>query len=167
MRLTKEKRKMLHSSDKARSCSVSDRLRRWPDTTQSAGVSGGADLAHGPVSAGSANHPLRFSSPPACNCQGRCWCDVGEVSAGFLRANAVCYVFIRAIHRVFLAFPKAVNWSKKNDRIYLGKDREHWWEGSSQGNFFHQNTSQRKWSSHLGFDLAVCAEKVEKKGSQK
>lgn len=54
--------KVLHSSDRVRSCMISETLTRRSDATKSAGVFGGAGLAHGPVLAESANYSLSSSS---------------------------------------------------------------------------------------------------------
>lgn len=70
---------------------------------------------------------------------------MGEVSAGILHANALCFVFIRFIHSAFLALPKTGNWSKKLPRIYLGKDREHsLMGGEMHGEVLRETTSSIK-----------------------
>lgn len=156
MCLTRRKRKgkcLIHQTVQGH---ARHQTEKKTDKTKSTGVFGGAGLAHGPVLAASAKHPLSFSSAPAGNCQGRCWCDVGEAPAGFLQ-RWCCALCLQQIlpHGLFLALPNTENWSKKLHRIYLGKDRGHWrvWRCTwkfLENHLFHQDTSQR--SELLGFD---------------
>lgn len=83
------------------------------------------------------------------------WCGW---SVSRIPACPCCMLCPHQIHpQGFFGSPKTGTWSEKLYRIYLDKDRQHWWEGRCTWKFsgkplLPSKYQSKKWSSHLGFD---------------